>query len=356
MRRLFLFAPMPGGADTPASFTARQAGSSAGGFSIRRSRSIVLAVFLSAASFALAAAAAPRAPNDAGSGMDAGNDPAAALVLLSSGRYAGNLTPPGDDRDWYRLPSGAATGVCGAARAQGVVTGQAVLTGLETRDPSIARSLSPSATTRLFLAVPEATSILLGIEGTTATTALSTFDGGSRGDEPRGGAYFFDVAAYTVAQLDPEGDGEGVDAGATPAAAKPQPGPCFAGRLDARDAGDVYSFAVTSGSTLDVSFATPPTGDLRLRILGSNGATLLELASGDARSLSVTEDATWYAEVVRTASSAAPTTASARDGRLDLPLAASTADGDGAVGYLVAVSDGTADDPDTTSCRPMCTS
>ncbi|HVM45828.1 MAG TPA: hypothetical protein VM582_07825, partial [Candidatus Thermoplasmatota archaeon] len=81
------------------------------------------------------------AENDAGSGQDAGDTPETALLLTTARRiWSANLTPPGTDSDWYRLPTSGA--YCAIAEANLGNPGEVTLTGATSRTPAVSRSLN----------------------------------------------------------------------------------------------------------------------------------------------------------------------------------------------------------------------
>lgn len=282
-----------------------------------------------------------RAPgqNDAASGQDAGDAPAAALLLSAGPRdWKANLTPPGSDRDWYRA---SATGAfCAVANAVTHATGTVMLGANEDLGTQVSRVVDPRVPVRLALASPSGDVPFLGI--LPAPTVTTTSFGTDTDDGHGPGRYDFSLDVKGYGDLDPEGDGEGIDAGATIATSAPLAQDCGAGRLDraAGDSEDRYHLDVTEAGDLTISFAVASGAGAQARILDPTGAVVATVASGDVATVWTGQLGRWQVVVGDPTSS--PTRAV---GGLSLaPLSLDRTD------YILgAIGPG-----DSQPCRPSC--
>lgn len=284
----------------------------------------------------VAAADTPLAQNDAGSGRDAGDTPANALLLPAARRaWSANLTPPGSDMDWYRLATDGA--FCAAAETTSSATGHLVLTSDPTRFAAVDTMAEAHTATRLTLAAPAGRAPYLGLE---PASSFAMVEGAGR---PNPGRYSFTLTSSSYADLDPERDGETPEAGATLATAAPIPAGCAAGRLGgAGDGEDRYAFDVTQPRALALSFAVASGRAASLRVLTPSGATYTTLASGDAATVWADEPGRWTVAI-------APDAANARADAFGLALPLALASDYDTTEYLLGVLG-----PDPEPCRPSC--
>ena len=310
---------------------------------------IVLVALLLLACAAVASLGVPAAPptagalpgasqNDAGSGQDAGDTPASAILVGSARRaYVANLTPPGMDADWYRHAVDEA--FCSVADATTSSSGVLTVSADAGGRVSASRFVEPHRSARLALAAPAGHTPFLGFEPTALRAAI---EGDATGRDP--GRYTFNFQSFRLADLDPEADGESPEAGAFPAASVPLPGECLAGRVSSpADAEDAFHLDVAGSRVLTVSFALAGPGDARLDVLSPTGALRASLASGEAADVWADEPGRWHL-VVR---APAPAPALAPLGLAALPTGQTTT----TVDYLVGVTDGPGS---SNPCRPSC--
>lgn len=313
-------------------------------------RTIAVSVVLVASAFVmgdlpekvtLARAAGPGGQNDAGSGQDAGDAPPHALLVSSAARkYSGNLSPAGLDIDWYR--HAASSAFCSTAESTLSTAGEVTLAADPLRISSASRSAQPQTTVRLALAAPAGQMPYFGIEP--APTLASADGGGAQSP----GRYTFKFQSLGLADLDPEGDGEAPEAGATTATAVAVPGPCFAGRLLASgDAADRYYLDVTESREVTLSLAVARgAADTQASLVSPTGVVAATLSDGDAVTVYATELGRWNVVVSRPE---ATTSSGSVAAAAMLPVAMAATNVTGLeTDYLIGLTDG----PDP--CRPSC--
>lgn len=292
-----------------------------------------------------AQAAGGRLPqNDAGSGGDAGDTPEAALALTTPRRiWSANLTPTGTDSDWYRLAASQA--FCASVEATVNSPGFLTLTNGVGRHAAAEREVMPHHATRLFLAGEAGQAPYFGVEPP-MMNHLSLGD--STGSPPSPGRYTFAFTASPYAELDPEGDGEAPEAGATPATSAPLPRGCSAGRLDPSrgDLEDRYHLDVAEGGLTTVSFAVASGDAAKLRITMPSGETYATVPSGGAVEIYAYETGRWTLSVVPMDDSLPVL------GGLGLALPRADARDLVETSYLLGTTDGPPGD--TQPCRPSC--
>ena len=284
----------------------------------------------------------PPGQNDAGSGQDAGDAPFNALLIPGARRtWNANLTPPGLDADWYRL--GASSAFCAVASVTTSAEGSLTLAASPDRDPAVDRAASPHKATRLVLAAPAGHAPFLGIEPAPSLMAAGS---GVGNPTPSPGRYAFSLASLTPHELDPEGDGERPDAGATSSTAAPLPPECAAGRLDgaAGDVEDRYYFDVTEPREVTLSFAVAAGDPAEARVLTPSGATYATLASGGAAHVWASEPGRWSVAVTVPGATAGPARLAALAPLVAVPTTLTSS-------YLLGTTDGPGD---REPCRPSC--
>lgn len=285
------------------------------------------------------AAPGPSGQNDAGSGTDAPDSAAEAFVVASASRkYSGNLTPVGSDLDWYRHLRAEA--FCASATITLTTAGVATLTSDPLRTATVGRFAEARKTVGLTLAAPFGKSPHLGIEG--GMNVMSTETG------PQSpGRYTFALQSFSLADLDPQGDGEGADAGPTGASSSPLAAGCSAGRLAVGDAADAYHLDVADARDLTISLARARgTGEIALDVVGPDGSLRATIESGGAADVWASEPGRWLLIVRHHAPDAA---ASLRLPASSTPTAEATEDGE-VIDYLLGLTDG----PGSNPCRPSC--
>lgn len=291
---------------------------------------------------AAAAKSGPPGQNDAGSGQDAGDTPDLAL-RVDGARHAwsANLTPPGSDADWYSRD--ATSAFCAVGSATTNAPGLLTLASDELRQNAARLAVAPHDATSLALAAPAGRRPYLGLE---PLSLVQTY-GGSTGGPPSPGRYTFELATLTLADLDPEGDGETPEAGATAATSAPLPEACAAGQLGttAADLEDRYHFDINGPVEMTFSFALAGGAAAQAIIVSPTGATRATLASGDAVSVWTDEPGRWTLVVAYESGALAPALG------LALPPLPTTAPSTATLtDYLLAITAG----PDPEPCRPTC--
>lgn len=204
--------------------------------------------------------------NDAGSGVDAGNDRASALALAAHGSYGGYRLPW--DEDWFKVAEqGLPT--CVVADVTSAVTGQATLELVSPGERrSVTETMPAGRSTRIAIAAPAASQTFFGIASAPP----------SYGDH---GSYAFTTSARTTAGI--RGDaGTNGDVGGTAASAHPVSPGCTAGTLSPAaalgDKVDAYAFSGSAGDVVVLSFAAAPTSTpMRLEL--TDGLTTLATLS-----------------------------------------------------------------------------
>lgn len=288
------------------------------------------------ASPSTASATAPPVGNDAGSGKDAGDTPASALVIGATPRpLDGNLNPPGVDLDWFvhgAIPIEEAFCIDGSVRSN--VPSALALTWSSDRRTSVSRHLERGQMTHLVLAAPASTRPFLGLEPASTMFATS----GTTSGPTAPGHYTFDLSRRLASELDPEADGESPDGGPTRELSVALPGDCFAGRLDGVDAADHFHVDVTASARILVSLADAGGAPSRVDVLSPTGAVVASLVSGEATTVYADAAGRWtFAVTAASGPALAPAFASA--------ATVGTSD------YLLSVMD----DPGSTNpCRPTC--
>lgn len=278
--------------------------------------------------------------NDAGSGQDAGDTPAQAILVPNAARvFTANLTPPGTDADWYRH---ALTGAfCTVAQATPTSAGLATLASDASGGAAVSRNLEPHRVLTVALAAPAGRAPHFGVQPASFMSALETRD-----STPDPGRYTFGLRSFGLADLDPEGDGEGTDAANGPGAARALSGPCHAGRLGQGDQ-DWYALDVASPRELTISLAVAGSGDPVAALVAPDGSVRLSVSSGGAATAWAGETGRWHVVV-----SHAPRAAPAPGGlALALPLASTGAALVETADYILGTTDGPGD---TNPCRPSC--
>lgn len=273
--------------------------------------------------------------NDAGSGQDAGDSIDGALSITDAQRtWKANLTPAGSDSDWFELAESSAYCAVGSVTTQS--PGSVALSGSGSLSRAVRRPVDPHEPVQLVLAAPGTFAPHLGILPPTTLMAAQVGNG-----PPSPGSYTFGFTARTHAELDPDGDGESPEAGATPATSAALPPECTAGRLDAIDIADRYHFDVADVRDVTLSFAISAGGESQLRVLKPDGSTFATISSGGVVDVWADIPGRWSVVVERPASSPAPA--------LGLTRAFASADALDS-DYLLGFSDG----PDPEACRPTC--
>lgn len=287
-------------------------------------------------------AQAGRSQNDAGSGGDAGDSPAGAVLVSNARRvHTANLTPPGVDADWYRQEAHEA--FCSVAQMSASSAGSFTLAGDAAQQLRASRMVEPRRNTELALASPPGGTPYLGFE----PGSLFAFSesGGDRSPDP--GRYSFGFQTYRLADLDPEGDGESPEAGPAPGASRAIGSGCHAGRVaGVSDAEDWHHLDVSGSRQLTVSFALARASEASLEVRSPTGEVRAVLASGEAADLWA-EEGRWHL-VVR-----APAATVAAPAALALARAAPLAGAadESATDYLIGLTDGPGS---SNACRPSC--
>lgn len=253
------------------------------------------------------------APNDAGSGRDAGNTKSDALYLPKYGSFEGDLASASDD-DWYWRPDLRDEPVCVSATFQ---PDGAVKTTLRLSTPKGTRTVTTSTpaggTNSMGIAVPSLyLSRVAVLDGPAAITH-----------------YGFSLAPSSLPSPSAGDAGLGIDAGSTVATALPTSDPCVGGNL-AVTAGitdtDLYAIAVSPGETLYYSIAST-SADVVAKLTDASGQLLGPAAGpGDLVGVYLPDGGTYY----MSASSSSVTS----------------------VPYVLGLIAGA--EPPTSPCRPYC--
>lgn len=284
------------------------------------------------------ASAAPGGQNDAGSGQDAGDTPAQALLIPSGTRtFAGNLSPAGQDADWYRHSTSSA--FCALADATLSTAGQLTIAADVHRAYSASRSVQPQTPLTLALAAPAGLTPYLGIEPGPSMTK----EGG--GSSP--GRYSFKFQSFSMSDLDPDANGEVPEAGATSATAVALPGACSAGRLSSTDTTDRFYYDITEPREIWLSLAVASgDGNIQLTFVSPSGAAATTIPSGQSGEVYASETGRWNVVITRSSTSTPASSAATLPilGALSSSSDLSTTGTD----YILALSEG----PDP--CRPSC--
>lgn len=290
----------------------------------------------------------PPGANDAGSGEDAGDSPESALAIPSARRvWNANLTPTGTDADWYRLSSEGA--FCAVADTTVQSPGYLTLAGSPQLEERAEREAMPHQARRLALAAPAGSTPTFGVQPPMISNMVA--EGGNGNGNPPGpsspGRYTFSFTLSSAADLDPEGDGESPEAGATPATSAPLAADCSAGLLagDAADTIDRYHLDVSDARLMTLSFVVASGAAAHVQVLDPTGAVAATLASGDAEDVWLGASGRWTVVVSQ---DAAPASLLDRAALLGARVASA---GITDTVYLLAATDGPGD---TEPCRPSC--
>lgn len=280
--------------------------------------------------------------NDAGSGGDAGDSPALALVIANARRmWSANLTPAGTDLDWYGL--NAQEAFCAKVDATVGSPGSLTLAGGSDLHAAATREAMPHRPTRLALAASAGGMPIFGVEPPMMSHTLIEGSGG----QPSPSRYTFTFTSSTYEELDPENDGENPEAGSTLANAAPLPASCAAGRLRtaSADAEDRYYVDVAESRLITISFAIASGDAAQARIVTPSGAVHATLQSGDSVDVWANQAGRWQVVVAYPGGSAAPATTNGL-----APLLALQAETLLESAYILGITDG----PDPEPCRPTC--
>lgn len=245
---------------------------------------VVLALFALAA----ASSSADQAGNDAGTGVDASNDPAAP-TSLGFGLYEGNLTRR--DADWYRVTDASSSPRClayavGGPRKVNVTAGAVSIDGTAL----LTRSRYDNGSAWGGFARSSGSGLLLGVEPADNDPFA--------GDPARPGPYTFRLEARNLSDFGP-GDGGGPDVSIPMPG--PVPGPCIKGRLLplplVGDHEDAYAFSGTAGDVVTLSLAYGGDASLRLRLVGPTGVVLEALGSNALAAAALPEAGSYQVQV-----------------------------------------------------------
>jgi len=290
---------------------------------------------------ALAAQGGPPGQNDAGSGQDAGDSPDAALVVGGARRtWSANLTPPGTDADWYRRD--VASAFCAVASATTNSPGEIILASDPARETAVRAPVDPPTPTTHALAAPSGRMPFFGLE---PMSLVQTYGSTSSGP-PSPGRYTFEFSTRSHAELDPEGDGESPEAGATAATSAPLSAGCAAGRLQssAGDIEDRYHVDITQAIEMTFSFAIASGAPADVTVLSPSGATRATLSTGETATVWLSEPGRWTIVVAYEGAAIVPARGLAIHALLpDAPATTVTE-------YLLGTTGG----PDPEPCRPTC--
>lgn len=272
-----------------------------------------------------------KTSNDAGSGTDAGDSPLAAFVIEGGSKfYRGNLTPPTDDRDWYRLagaPQGPA--FCAEGRVTSSIPVQAALAFRSDRSSEVSQTITANTEAYLAVAHLDSEGIWLGVEPASLMLQTGT-------SKPGPEHYRFELRMPNVPDVDPDASSTG---------ATVLDGPCFRGNLPAGDASDTYLLQTTSATRATFSLARDGSVAPVLEIFSPSGLPVATIRSGDIATVTLDESGWWRLVVRPDAGSATAFASAAATPPVPALRTAETSDDDYIVGVTV--------DGDHW-CRPSC--
>jgi hypothetical protein len=283
---------------------------------------------------AATAVAGSTAPNDAGSGGDAGDTRDQALLLPSPGSYNGRLDVAGD-ADWYRVAQGSSPAICLETWFRGGLRADAV--AAIAQDPALTarHPMSGNKWRGIGLASPGGGDGMAAVE--------PSF---SSGQQPDTGPYSFSLSVGTEAAPQRRETPTGADAGDLPASASNLPGPCFAGQVGGLgDGSDHFRFTGRDGEVLSLSFAQGGGATATLDLLAPDGRVLASLRSGGFARVWLDTQGTWMLRVTADAAGS--------ESGMDEPASPLPRSDTGEDDYLVGAStESTESDPNP--CRPLC--
>lgn len=246
---------------------------------------VVLAVILAVAALA-SAGPVPGIHGDAGTPGDAGDSPAEATELPSSGTYNGTLAPPGD-ADWYVLKSPVDRSLCYQAVIDGQAYANATLSLTQGLAPAVTRPILPAHVLDLGIAAPTTSKVFLGL-----TPTQAVHDQGSA--ETSLGSYRFDLQAFRHDDLGPGDAGTGQDAGEAPATGIAVEDPCIGGDLEPEvDTADTFTFQAEEGELVAISLAQAASAPIRLSLVSPSGDTRATIQEGGFADVALDETGIW---------------------------------------------------------------